>query len=57
MSNQTMDIQLVTAGMKADSSKMAALSLEARNTILKNVKEALIKNQEAIQAKDSVVIK
>ena len=48
MSNQTMEIQLVTAGMKADSSKMAALSLEARNTILKNVKEALIKNQEAI---------
>ena len=37
------DIQKVTAQMKADSYKMAALSLDARNNILKNVKEALIK--------------
>ena len=37
------DIQKVTAQMKADSYKMAALSLEARNNILKNVKEALLK--------------
>ena len=42
------DIQKVTAQMKADSYKMAALSLEARNNILKNVKEALLKNKEAI---------
>lgn len=48
MSNQIMDIQSITAKMKADSSKMAALSLEVRNTILQSVKEALIKNQEAI---------
>ena len=48
--NQNFDIQTVTAKMKADSYKMAALSLEARNTILENVKEALIKNQEAIFA-------
>ena len=46
--NQMMDIQAVTAQMKADSSKMAALSLEARNIILNNVKEALIRNQDAI---------
>lgn len=43
-----MDIQAVTAKMKADSSKMAALSLETRNHILKNVKEALLENQEEI---------
>ena len=43
-----MDIQAVTAKMKADSSRMAALSLETRNYILKNVKEALLKNQEEI---------
>lgn len=43
-----MDIQAVTAKMKADSSKMAALSLEVRNNILKNVKEALLKNRTAI---------
>ena len=48
MSNQMMDIQSVTAKMKADSSKMAALSLETRNSILKNVKEALLNNKEAI---------
>ena len=46
--NQTMDIQSVTARMKADSYKMAALSLETRNSILKNVKEALLKNKEEI---------
>ena len=43
-----MDIQAVTAQMKADSYKMAALSLETRNNILKNVKEALLKNKEEI---------
>ena len=43
-----MEIQEVTAKMKADSYKMAALSLDVRNGILKNVKEALIKNQEEI---------
>lgn len=43
-----MDIQAVTAKMKADSSKMAALSLEVRNNILKNLKEALLKNRTAI---------
>ena len=48
MNNQVMDIQAVTAKMKADSSKMAALSLEVRNNILKNVKEALLKNRTAI---------
>ena len=42
------EIQEVTARMKADSYKMAALSLDVRNGILKNVKEALIKNQEEI---------
>ena len=48
MNNQVMDIQAVTAKMKADSSKMAALSLEVRNNILKNVKDALLKNRTAI---------
>ena len=48
MNVQAMDIQAVTTKMKADSSKMAALSLETRNNILKNVKEALLKNKEAI---------
>lgn len=46
--NQGMEIQKVTAKMKADSYKMAALSLDIRNDILKNVKEALIKNQNDI---------
>ena len=46
--NQQIDIQKITAQMKADSYKMAALSLEIRNKILKNVKEALLKNREAI---------
>lgn len=45
-----MDIQAVTAKMKADSSKMAALSLEVRNNILKNVKEALLHKKEEIFA-------
>ncbi|MBR5597366.1 MAG: glutamate-5-semialdehyde dehydrogenase [Lachnospiraceae bacterium] len=43
-----MDIQTVTAKMKADSYKMAALSIETRNSILKNVKEALVNNKEEI---------
>ena len=47
---QVLDIQSVTAKMKADSSKMAALSLEARNNILKNVKEALLQKKEEIFA-------
>lgn len=46
--NYGKDIQAVTAQMKADSYKMAALSLEKRNTILKNVKEALLKNKDEI---------
>lgn len=46
--NHTTDIQSVTARMKTDSYKMAALSLETRNIILKNVKEALLKNKEEI---------
>ncbi|MDO4467450.1 MAG: glutamate-5-semialdehyde dehydrogenase [Bacillota bacterium] len=43
-----MNMLEATKKMKADSYKMAALSLDVRNTILKNVKEALILNQEAI---------
>ena len=50
MSNQVIDIQAITANMKADSFKMAALSLEVRNNILKNVKEALLNNREEIFA-------
>ena len=46
--NQGMEIQKVTAKMKADSYKMAALSLEVRNNILIKVKEALMQNQEEI---------
>lgn len=46
--NQGMEIQKVTAKMKADSYKMAALSLEVRNNILKKVKEALMQNREEI---------
>lgn len=42
------NIQEVTTQMKADSYKMAALSLEERNTILKNVKEALLAGKEEI---------
>ena len=37
--NHGMEIQKVTAKMKADSYKMAALSLEVRNSILRNVKK------------------
>ena len=48
MYNQKMDIKAVTAQMKADSYKMAALSLETRNIILKNVKDALLGNKGAI---------
>ena len=50
MNNQVIDIQAITANMKADSFKMAALSLEVRNNILKNVKEALLNNREEIFA-------
>lgn len=50
MHEQKMDIKSVTAQMKADSFKMAALSLETRNTILKNVKEALLNHREEIFA-------
>ena len=45
---RVMDIQAVTAGMKADSYKMAALTLETRNHILKNVKAALLEKKELI---------
>ena len=48
MNDQKMDIKSVTAKMKADSYKMAALSLEARNRILKNVKETFIKNKKRL---------
>ena len=34
---KNMDIKYVTAKMKADSYKMAALSLESRNIILKSI--------------------
>ena len=37
-----------TRQMKADSYKMAALSFEVRNNILKNVKEALLQNKEKV---------
>ena len=40
----------VTRKMKSDSYKMASLSIETRNNILKNVREALIKNQQVIFA-------
>lgn len=43
-------MQEVTRQMKLDSYKMASLSLEVRNNILKNVKQALIENKEAIFA-------
>lgn len=43
-----MNIQQSTIEMKADSYKMAALSLDKRNNILKNVKEALIANKDKI---------
>ena len=46
--DRVMDIQAVTAGMKADSYKMAALTLETRNHILKNVKAALLEKKELI---------
>ena len=48
---KVMDIKSVTAQMKADSYKMAALPLEVRNNILKSVKEALLaKKQEIFEA-------
>lgn len=43
-----MNIQQSTIEMKADSYKMAALSLDKRNNILKNVKEALMANRDKI---------
>ncbi len=42
------DIQIITARMKADSCKMAVLSLETRNKILENIKTALWENKETI---------
>ncbi|MBR5317554.1 MAG: glutamate-5-semialdehyde dehydrogenase [Lachnospiraceae bacterium] len=50
MSSQIKDIQTITAKMKADSFKMAALSLEVRNSILRNVKEALLEKRNEIFA-------
>ena len=45
-----MNMQEATRKMKADSYKMAGLSLEVRNNILANVKEALIDSSEKIFA-------
>ena len=45
---QVVDIKSVTAKMKADSPKMAGLSLETRNHILENIKESLLKRKEEI---------
>lgn len=42
------DIQVITARMKADSYKMAVLSLETRNKILENIKNALWQQKETI---------
>ena len=50
MSSQIKDIQAITAKMKADSFKMAALSLEVRNSILRNVKEALLEKRNEVFA-------
>ena len=47
---EKMNMQEATGKMKTDSYKMAALSLEVRNDILKAVKEALLANREAIFA-------
>ena len=41
-------MEKITKQMKADSYQMAALSVEVRNTILANVKAALLKNQDMI---------
>ncbi|MBP5198544.1 MAG: glutamate-5-semialdehyde dehydrogenase [Lachnospiraceae bacterium] len=43
-----MSMQEITAKMKADSYRMAALSGEVRNKILNGVKEALLANKEVI---------
>lgn len=43
-----MNIKEATREMKADSYKMAGLSLEVRNNILANVKNALIENKDKI---------
>ena len=45
---KVMDIKSVTAQMKTDSYQMAALPLEVRNTILKNVKNALLERKNEI---------
>ena len=45
---EKLSMQEATRKMKADSYKMAALSLDTRNNILKNVKQALIENKEDI---------
>ena len=50
MMEQMNTMQEATRRMKADSYKMAALSLEVRNRILANVKAALLENKEAIFA-------
>lgn len=41
-------MEKITKQMKADSYQMAALSVEVRNSILANVKAALLKNQDMI---------
>ena len=41
-------MEKITKQMKADSYQMASLSVEVRNTILANVKAALLKNQDMI---------
>lgn len=46
----SMNMQEATRKMKADSYKMSGLSLEVRNNILANVKEALIDSSEKIFA-------
>ena len=43
-----MNIKEATREMKADSYKMAGLSLEVRNNILANVKNALIENKDKL---------
>ncbi|MCR5154107.1 MAG: glutamate-5-semialdehyde dehydrogenase [Lachnospiraceae bacterium] len=45
---ETLSVKEAAKRMKADSPKMAALSLEKRNSILKSVKEALLADKEEI---------
>ncbi|WP_347493438.1 hypothetical protein [Ruminococcus sp. HUN007] len=47
MSNSMIEI---TRKMKADSCKMAALDIETRNKVLKNVKDALQRSKDEIFA-------